>query len=81
MAAIRGKIGNFFFIRRAEVLSDMQTYAIILIIYGLNSSLISKSEASGLFTGFLSNSFAMISLMKGETLEGRGGSSLSMINF
>ena len=40
----------------------------------------SKSEASGRFAGFLSNNFAIISLIKGETVDGTGASSLSMIN-
>jgi hypothetical protein len=41
----------------------------------------SNSFALGRVSGFLSNSFAIISLMKGETVEGRGAGWLSVINF
>jgi hypothetical protein len=48
---------------------------------GIISSLRSNCLASGRFTGFFSNSYEIISLIKGETVEGRGAGSLSMINF
>ena len=41
----------------------------------------SNSLASGRVSGFLSNNFAIISLMKGGTVEGRGAGSLSVISF
>jgi hypothetical protein len=44
-------------------------------------SLLINSYVSGRVSGFLSNSFAIISLMKGETVEGRGSGSYSFINF
>jgi hypothetical protein len=48
---------------------------------GIISCLSSKFLASGLFSGFLSKSYEIISLIKGETIEGRGAGSLSLINF
>jgi hypothetical protein len=50
-------------------------------MYGLNSFLMSNSLALGRVSGFLSNSFAIISLMNGETVEGRDAGSASFINF
>jgi hypothetical protein len=41
----------------------------------------SNSLALGRVSGFLSYSFAMISLIKGETVGGRGAGSLLVINF
>jgi hypothetical protein len=49
-------------------------------MYGLNSFLMSNSLALGRVSGFLYNSFAIISLMKGETVGGRGAGSLLTIN-
>jgi hypothetical protein len=66
---------------RPAFLSDFETYSIIFSINGLNSSLLSNSFALGRVSGFLSKSFAMISLMRGETVDGRGAGSLSVINF
>jgi hypothetical protein len=63
-----GIIGIYYLIRSPAFLSDFETYAIILRIYVLNSSLMSNSLAFGRVSGFLSNSFDMMSLMKGETL-------------
>jgi hypothetical protein len=62
-------------------LSDFETYSIIFSMYGLNSSLISNCLALGRVSGLFTNSFVIISLMKGETVEGRGAGSLSVINF
>jgi hypothetical protein len=81
MDSLGGIILIYCFISSPAFLSDFETYSIILSIIGLNSSLMSNSLALGRVSGFLSNSFLMISLMRGETVEGRGAGSLSVINF
>ena len=77
-----GNIGiNLSIIRLAAVSSDLETYSIILIMYGLNYFLLSNSTLSGRFSGFLFRSCAIINLTKGESFEGRGAGSVSDINF
>jgi hypothetical protein len=72
IGALQCIIGIYFLIKTAPFLSVFETYAIILSMYGLNSSLMSNSLALGRVSGFLSNSFPMISLIKGETNDERG---------
>jgi hypothetical protein len=79
MGAWGGIIVIYYLIRYPAFKSDFETYAIILTMYGLNSSIMSNSLALGRVSGFLSNSFAIISFMKGETVEGRDAGSLLVI--
>jgi hypothetical protein len=81
MGAWGSTIVIYYLIRCPAFKSDFETYAIILTMYGLNSSLMSNCLALGRFSGLFTNSFVIISLIKGETVEGRGAGSLSVINF
>jgi hypothetical protein len=54
---------------------------IILRMYGMSYLLMISYSASGRVSGFLSNKFAIICFINGDTDEGRGVGSLSLINF
>ncbi len=53
---------------------------IILRIYDLILLLMSSYPASDRVSGFFSSRFAIIFLIKGDTVEGRGAGSLYLIN-
>jgi hypothetical protein len=55
-----GGLGIYFFINNPALLSELESYATILLMYGLISSLSSNSLASGRVSGFLSKSYAII---------------------